>query len=79
MSFEFSRDPLQKLGSKFAFARETLPITVSLSVDANLGDVAEGNLADVIDSDAAMDVDIELFTPGAGTAKVNDGNATLQV
>ena len=69
MSFDLSRDPLQKLGSKFAFAREiSFPVTVSLSVDANLGDVAEGSLADVIDSDAAMDVDIELFAPGAGTA-----------
>ena len=69
MSFDLSRDPLQKLGSKFAFAREiSFPVTVSLSVDANLGDVADGSLADVIDSDAAMDVDIELFAPGAGTA-----------
>ena len=69
MSFDLSRDPLQKLGSKFAFAREiSFPVTVSLSVDANLGDVADGSLADVIDSDAAMDVDIELFAPGAGVA-----------
>ena len=69
MSFDLSRDPLQKLGSKFAFAREiSFPVTVSLSVDANLGDVGDGSVGDGIDSDAAMDVDIELFAPGAGTA-----------
>ena len=69
MSFDLSRDPLQKLGSKFAFAREiSFPVTVSLSVDANLGDVADGNLADIIDNDHAMDVNINLFAPGAGTA-----------
>ncbi len=73
MSFDLSRDPLQKLGSKFAFAREiSFPVTVSLSVDANLGDVATGSLADMIDSDAAMDVDIALFRPGAGTATQGD-------
>ena len=69
MSFDLSRDPLQKLGSKFAFAREiSFPVTVSLSIDANLGEVADGNLADVIDNDNALDVNVNLFAPGAGTA-----------
>ena len=76
MSFDLSRDPLQKLGSKFAFAREiSFPVTVSLSVDANLGDVATGSLADMIDSDAAMDVEVALFRPGAGTATQGDREA----
>ena len=65
MSFDLSRDPLQKLGSKFAFAREiSFPVTVSLSVDANVGEVATGNLADIVDNDVALDANVNLFAPG---------------
>ena len=53
LSFDLAREPLSRLGSKFAFAREmTFPVTVSLSVDALLGDLTTGNLADVIGDDA---------------------------
>jgi hypothetical protein len=59
LSFDLAREPLQKLGNKFAFAREmTFPVTVSLSVDALLGDLETGNLADVISSDANFDAEI---------------------
>tara|TARA_R100000329_G_scaffold151448_1_gene147619 strand:+ start:965 stop:2200 length:1236 start_codon:yes stop_codon:yes gene_type:complete len=72
LSFDLARDPLQKLGSKFAFAREiTFPVTVSLSVDANLGDLTTGALADVIDQDSNYDVNVVLHAPGAGTSDPN--------
>ena len=65
LSFDLARDPLQKLGSRFAFAREiTFPVTVTCSVDANLGDITTGSLADVIDNDSAYDLDIKLNAPG---------------
>ena len=59
LSFDLAREPLQKLGSKFAFAREmTFPVTVSLSVDALLGDLETGNLADVVSSDGSFDAEV---------------------
>ena len=65
LSFDLARDPLQKLGSRFAFAREiTFPVTVSCSVDANVGDITTGNLSDIIDQDSAYDIDIMLNAPG---------------
>tara|TARA_S200002703_G_scaffold29347_1_gene25211 strand:+ start:758 stop:1948 length:1191 start_codon:yes stop_codon:yes gene_type:complete len=76
LSFDLARDPLQKLGSKFAFAREiTFPVTVSLSVDANLGDLTTGSLADAIDEDSNYDVNIVLNNPGHGTANPNSAMA----
>lgn len=64
LNFDLARDPLQKLGSKFAFAREiTFPVTVSLAVEALLGDLTTGNLADIITSDRNYDVSISLKHP----------------
>lgn len=40
ISTDIGRDPIQKLGSKFAFSREiTFPVTVSANVEAIIGDV----------------------------------------
>ena len=70
LSFDLAREPLQKLGNKFAFAREmTFPVTVSLSVDALLGDLETGNLADAIDSDA--DFDAEVHMKARSSASIN--------
>lgn len=69
LSFDLARDPLQKLGSRFAFAREiTFPVTVTCTVDANLGDLYTGNLADVIDADSAYDINLKLNAPGTAGA-----------
>ena len=69
LSFDLAREPLQQLGSKFAFAREmTFPVTVSLSVDALLGDLETGNLSDVISGDAANTFDAEIILKSGATA-----------
>ena len=61
LSFDLAREPLQKLGSKFAFAREiTFPVTVNLSIDALVGDLTTGNLADIIGLDKNYDLTITL-------------------
>ena len=40
LSTDIGRDPIQKLGSKFAFSREiTFPVTVTANVEAIIGDV----------------------------------------
>ena len=61
LSFDLAREPLNKLGSRFAFAREiTFPITVTMSVDALVGDLTTGNLADIIDTDSDHDLTVTL-------------------
>ena len=71
LSFDLAREPLQKLGNKFAFAREmTFPVTVSLSVDALLGDLTTGNLADVIDSDDDFNAEINMKTRSSETVNM---------
>jgi hypothetical protein len=57
LSTDIGRDPIQKLGSKYAFSREiTFPVTVSASVEAVIGDIAGtdnlGNaLSDIVCND----------------------------
>jgi hypothetical protein len=64
LSFDLARDPLQKLGSKFAFAREIqFPVTVSMSVQALLGDLTTGNLSDIITTDSNYDLSVALKHP----------------
>lgn len=55
LSFDLSRTPIERLGSKFAFAREIdFPVTVSLSVDAQVTDLTTGTLANIICSDSSV-------------------------
>lgn len=64
LSFNLSREALQKLGSKFAFAREIqFPVTVSMSVDANVGDLTTGNLADMISANKSYDLAVRIKHP----------------
>ena len=52
ISFDLSRTPIEKLGSKYAFARPVdFPITASLSVDALVNDLTTGTVADIITCD----------------------------
>ena len=66
LSVDFGREPLQRLGNRFAFAREiTFPITASMSVDALLGDLVTGNLSEILSNDDAYDLVVELKKDGA--------------
>lgn len=70
LSFSLSRDPLEKLGSKYAFAREIrFPVQVNLSVDANVGDLTTGNLVDVIQADKSYDIRIAIKHPQTGSLR----------
>ena len=54
LSFDLARTPLERLGSKFAFAREIdFPVTVNLSVEAQMTDLTTGNLAVLVNDDSA--------------------------
>jgi hypothetical protein len=64
LSFDLAREPLQKLGSTFAFSREIqFPVTVTLAFEANMGDIETDNLADILCNDASQDFTIQLKKP----------------
>ena len=65
ISFDLGRTPLEKLGSKFAFAREIdFPVTITASVEANVGDLTTGNLASVVTADEDYDIFVRLKDKG---------------
>jgi len=69
LGFDLGRSPIEKLGSKFAFARVVdFPVTVSLSVDAVLADLTSGSLAEMIDCDKEYDARISIKDPVCGEA-----------
>ena len=64
LSFDLSRTPIQKLGTRFAFARPVdFPITASLSVDAVLADLTTGSISDLINCDSSYDAIIKMKDP----------------
>jgi hypothetical protein len=72
LSTDIGRDPIQKLGSKYAFSREiTFPVTVTASVEAIVGDIGGtdslGNaLTDIVCNDAnSFDLQFTLGQPTA--------------
>lgn len=72
ISFDLSRTPLQKLGSKYAFSREIdFPATVTCSFTANVGDITTGNMVDLVSRDANYDVAIRLHRPGLSQVGAN--------
>lgn len=69
LGFDLTREPLQKLGSKYAFSREiTFPVTVNLSFTANVGDLKSGNLTNVIAADSNYNIAININKPAGGQA-----------
>lgn len=65
ISFDLARDPIQKLGNRFAFSREiTFPVSVTASINAVLGEIEAENLASVIAADCSdADLTIEMLSP----------------
>ena len=72
ISFDLGRTPLEKLGSKFAFAREIdFPVTITASIEANVGELTTGNLADMISTDQNYDLFVRLKDPTNTTINVD--------
>lgn len=70
LSFDLARTPLQKLGNRFAFSREIdFPVTASLEVNAQVGDLASGNLADLLCSNPDHNFTILMKQPGCDSNK----------
>ena len=61
IGFDLSRTPIQKLGSRFAFARPVdFPISATLSFDAILADLTTGSISNIIDCDVEYNASILL-------------------
>jgi hypothetical protein len=61
IGFDLSRTPIQKLGSRFAFARPVdFPISATLSLDAILSDLTTGSISNIIDCDVEYNATILL-------------------
>ena len=70
INMPLSREPQERLGSRFAFSRElSLPIAVDVSITANVGDLTTGALDTLFCQDAEYDLVLNLNKPtctGAG-------------
>lgn len=61
LSTELGRTPIEKLGSRFPFSREIdFPVTASLSVEAQMGDLKDFNLSDLLCETGAYDISITM-------------------
>lgn len=70
LSFDLARTPLQKLGNRFAFSREIdFPVTATLEVNAEVGDLANGNLADILCSETEKEFVISMKRDGCDADK----------
>jgi hypothetical protein len=70
LSFDLARTPLQKIGNRFAFSREIdFPVTATLEINAEVGDIRNGNLAELICSESEKEFRILMKEPGCGTSK----------
>lgn len=72
LSFDLSRTPIQKLGNKFAFTREIdFPLTVTLTVEAQVTTMNAGNLANLVIDDSAT------YNPSITIKSPSDSNLTM--
>jgi hypothetical protein len=75
LSFDLSREPQRKLGSKFAFSREiTFPVTASLAVEAELGEFVDGNLSALLCETGTYDLSLlmkKINCSGAGAGAIS--------
>lgn len=61
LSFDLSREPQNKIGSKFAFTKNiTFPVTAKLDIEAEVGDLEDGNYADLLCQTGTFDLSLRL-------------------
>jgi hypothetical protein len=72
LSFDLARTPIQRLGSRFAFARPIdFPLSVTLRVDAQITDMTTGTLNTLLCNDTGVfDPSITIKSPTCGNTDV---------
>ena len=77
ISLDMGREPINRLGSRFAFSREiTFPMTVTCSIDALVGDLTTGSLSDIINCDKSYDITVNLLRPTSCPGTVSSQEAS---
>lgn len=67
LNFSTNLQNLQKLGSKFAYAKiPQFPVLLNASFTANYGDIATGSLSALLCNDPLYNLRINLYQPGCG-------------
>ena len=67
LTVDLPRTPINRLGSRFAFSREIdFPVTSTLEMTAEVGDLESGNLVDLICSNPNRDFTITMRAPACG-------------
>lgn len=70
LTFDLARTPLQKIGNRFAFSREIdFPVTATLEVNAEVGDLSSGNLADLLCGESDKNFTILMKRPGCDNSR----------
>lgn len=68
---DLSREPLQKLGSKYAFSREIqFPLNATCSLTADMGGSEAGSLVTMLNNDQSYDVIVNINKNGTSTTAV---------
>jgi hypothetical protein len=68
LSLPLGRTPIERLGSKFAFARVVdFPVTATLTLNGVQNEVAGGNLVDLVNANPKQDITISVKKPGTNT------------
>jgi hypothetical protein len=71
LSLPLGRTPIERLGSKFAFARTVdFPVTATLTLNGVQNETAGGNLVDLVNANPKQDVVISVKKPGSNTLAV---------
>jgi hypothetical protein len=71
LSLPLGRTPIERLGSKFAFARVVdFPVTATLTLNGVQNEVAGGNLVDLVNANPKQDITISVKKPGTNTPAV---------
>lgn len=70
ISLPMSRSPIERLGSRFAYARVVdFPITATMTVNAIVNEQQARNLADMVDDNADRDITLTINSPGTTTVQ----------
>lgn len=68
LSLPLGRTPIERLGSKFAYARTVdFPVTATLTLNGVQNEVAGGNLVELVNANPKQDVIISVKKPGTTT------------
>lgn len=68
---DLSREPLQKLGSKYAFSKEIqFPLTATCSLTADMGDLQAGSLVTLINNNQSYDIVVNMNKAGTSNTAV---------